>query len=703
LNLKGKKAFCFIALKHHGRFLFPVTRALAERGMEVIHPTATAESPFEITFIEEGMPYRHTLSYLDARVAGDIEAAYRRIRSTWKERILEGSILHGFTMCIQDKALRMHIENFYLLRRMFEVERPDLVLVLHEMNSWGKILGYLCHEFGVPYVSFQEGLYYGESGIYRFNTEYSTGCFLWGESTREVLLGAGGTDDKMFIVGNTHLPEAIAAHKRTALMQKTRKELGVGRDGRLVTLFMGGLGYGDKFRLPDSLVSWIKASPQLTLAVKWHPFNNKKDIETMSAPLGGIPNVHSLQQYDTYRLMAASDVCVVFGNSTTGLESLAFERPLVEVSLPRQEFSYARQGVAEPAATLDDVPTVVEKVLRGDVPADRRARVDAYLRHNLCSQDGQSVQRTLNNIFRLLEARNAQRSRPAAPNRPAAVSNHEAVFDCSIVIPVTKTDQAMDALVGIAKHTSANVSYECLLSASLNEEDMESLSAIAAGDIRVVASLEVGIARLCNRAARQARGKYLCILRPGVVPQPGWLEAMLEAMNGDDRIGVVGARIVYPNALLAHAGIAFDGNFTPTRLYKLLPGNFPGACKPRKMRALADCLLVRRDCWESIGGMDEALEAYLYDVDLCLQAGASGWEVFYQPQSVLASMSEADEKSDADRLWFYGKWTGHLWPDEERYWQEDGLTQEKLLQIYRQVISRETNISSGDAAAADLS
>jgi Glycosyl transferase family 2 len=698
LNLKGKKAFCFIALKHHGRFLFPVTRALAERGMEVIHPTATAESPFEITFIEEGMPYRHTLSYLDAAVAGEIESAYRRIRSIWKERILEGSILHGFTMCIQDKALRMHIENFYLLRRMFQVERPDLVLVLHEMNSWGKILGYLCHEFGVPYVSFQEGLYYGESGIYRFNTEYSTGCFIWGESTREVLLGAGGSGDKMFIVGNTHLPAAIAEHKRPDLIQKTRKELRVGREGRLVTLFMGGLGYGDKFRLPETILSWMKSSPQLTLAVKWHPFNNKKDIETMSAPLADIPNIHSLQQYDTYRLMAASDVCVVFGNSTTGLESLAFDRPLVEVNLPRQEFSYARQGVAEPAAILDDVPAAVEKVLHGEIPSERRARVDEYLRYNLCSQDGKSVDRALDAIFRLLSAREAQKSR--GPAKPTGKPSSQAAFDCSIIIPLTSTESAMQTLLGVASHTPSHITYECLLSASLAPDQMKSLSAVAAGDIRVIASSDSGIAQLCNAAAREARGRYLCILHPGIVPQPGWLEAMLESINENDGNGIVGARIVHPNALLAHAGVAFDGNFTPTRIYNMLPGDFPGACKPRGMRAVADCMLVRRDCWESIGGMDEALKVEFCDVDFCLQAGAAGWHIMYEPQSVLISLSEPQGKSDADRLWFYGKWMGNLWPDEERYWQEDGVTQEKLLELYRQIRGPETAIGAHDGVLA---
>jgi GT2 family glycosyltransferase len=689
--LKGKKALCFIALKHHGRYLFPVTRILEAQGMEIIYPTAPAESPFEITFIEEGLPYRHTYSYLNPEVARDTEAAYRQLRSVWKDKILEGSILHYFSICIQDKGLRMHIENFYLLRRMFEVERPDLVLVLHEMNSWGKILGYLCHEFGVPFVSLQEGLYYGDSGIYRFNTEYSTGCLVWGESTREVLLKAGGCDDKIFIVGNTHLPETIREHQKPEVIRKTKKELGVRKGGRMVTLFMGGLGYGETFELPDSLLAWVKATPDLTLAIKWHPFNNKKVLERISERFVDLPNVRSLQQYDTYNLLAASDVCVLFGNSTTGLETLAFDKPLVEVFLNGQAYCYSELGVAERALVLGDVPAVVEKIFRDGVPAERKARVEEFLRYNLCSRDGKSVDRTIDAITRVLSASEAQKSRAAAKTAAPSSADGAAQFDCSVIVSFTSIDPVLETLVGVADHTPSQISYECILSANLSPAETESLREIAQGDIRLVSSSSSGIASLCNAAAKKARGRYLCVLPAGVIPQSGWLEAMMKAMEEDDRVGIVGGRVVYSNGLIAHAGIAFDANFSALRLYRLLPGDFLGACKTRNMRAVADCLLIRRECWESAGGMDETIESYLFEVDFCLQARSHGWEVLYEPQSLFLSLNEDAERREADRLWFYGKWMGLLWPDEERYWQEDGVTQERLLELYSGIVGPESS------------
>ncbi len=657
--------------------------------MEIIYPTAPAESPFEITFIEEGLPYRHTFSYLNPEVARDTEAAYRQLRSVWKDKILDGSILHYFSLCIQDKGLRMHIENFYLLRRMFEVERPDLVLVLHEMNSWGKILGYMCHEFGVPYVSLQEGLYYGDTEFYHFNTEYSTGCLVWGESTRAVLLKAGGCDDKIFVVGNTHLPEAIREHQKPEVIRKTKKELGVRKGGRLVTLFMGGLGYGDAFELPDSLIAWAKATPDLTLAIKWHPFNNKTVLQRISERFVDLTNVRSLQQYDTYNLLAASDVCVLFGNSTTGLETLAFDKPLVEVFLNGQAYCYFEHGVAERAPVLGDVPAVVEKIFRDGVPAERKARVEEYLGYNLCSRDDKSVERTIDALTRVLSASGAQKSRAAVKTTAPSSADGASQFDCSVIVPFTSIDQVLETLMGIANNTPSQSSYECILSTNLSPAETESLREIAQGDIRLIHSPSLAVSSLCNAAVKQARGRYLCILPAGVIPQSGWLEAMTKALEQDNRVGIVGGRAVYSNGLIAHAGIAFDANFSALRLYRFLPGDFLGARKTRNMRAVADCLLIRRECWESAGGMDEAIESYLYDVDFCLQARSHGWEVVYEPQSLFLSLNEDAKRREADRLWFYGKWMGRLWPDEERYWQEDGVTQKRLLELYGGIVHSE--------------
>jgi len=681
MELKGKKAFCFLALKHHSRFLLPITRALETRGMEIIYLTAPAEMPFELTLQEEGLPYRHTQDYSNQEVGDKINLAYRNIRSVWKEKVLQSSVLNHFTLPIQDKILRMHVDNFYLFRRMFEVEKPDLVLALHELNSWGKMLGYLSHEFSVPMITLQEGLYYAPAAVYRFHTEYSSACLVWGEATREVLVRSGGSSDKIFVVGNTHLQSVVKKESDSGALTKTKEELAIGSGQKVVTLLMGGLGYDKGFTFPAQLLDWVRAHPELVLVCKWHPVTNKLAIERIGQDMSTVANVRMLQSFDTYRLLAASDVCIVFGNSTTGLEALAFAKPLIEVQLPGLEYSFARHGVADAVSSLAEIPEAVDEILMGLVSEDRQRRVNEYLRDNLYLLDEQVVDRCMSVVERLLSVREAKE-----PERIIAVADESEGFLCSIIIPQSSTNGVAETLLGVVENTAADLSYECLIGSSLAPEDRGELVNELVGDLQVLHSDKSGLSHLYNLAAAPAKGRYLCFLTPGWVPQKGWLEAFVQEMERDPRVGIVGGLALQGDGLVAHAGIAFDANLSPVSLYRLLPATFLGAHRRREMRGVMGCLFVRRQAFLAAGGFDETFQGHWSELDFCLQAGAKGWKILYTPESLFVSLSTA-KASDDDRLSFFGKWVGHLWPDQDSYWSEDRLDPEKLSDLYRRAVS----------------
>lgn len=724
MSLKGKKGFCFVALKHHSRFLLPITRALEAEGADLRYLTAPAEFPFELTLMDEGLPYCHPGSYLDAEVAEETEAAYRQVRGAWKEHVLGSSVLHHFTLPVQDKVLRMHVENFYLFRRVFAVERPDFVLALHELNSWGKMLGYLSHEYGVPFLTLQEGLYYAPAAIYRFHTEYSTACLVWGEATREVLTRSGGCANKIFVVGNTHLAEAIADATRPEAVHETQQELHLEPGKKVVTVLMGGLGYQEQFTFPAEFVTWAREVQDLTVICKWHPVTNKTVIEKIQAAFSGSPNVRLLQQYDTYRLLAVSDLCVVFGNSTTGLEALAFGKPLIEVQLAGLDYSFSAMGVAELVADLAAVPAVARQLLGNGLPPGREEKIKGYLSRNLSSTlDGGSVGRAVEVLNTMLSAQDDHRRRrqslttlSSAPSRPSPLENGRAngkgmplphlrngaaasakvtpnvieEYLCSIIIPLAESRGVEETIIGIATHTPPDLSYECILSSARPEETRRLCTAIG-GDVRLVPAAFRGIAHLCNAAAREAKGRYLCFLPPGTVPQPGWLDALLAEVQAEregnappqSRTGIVGGKVVQANGLLTHAGIAFDANCSPSFLYRLLPPTLPGANKVRIVQAVTGCLLVPRKVFLALGEMDEGYQHAYHDIDLCLQAELAGWRTKYTPHSVCLTLGRETEEDAADRLRFYSKWVGRLWPSENEYWQEDGLDNKTLQRLYQ--------------------
>lgn len=680
--LKEKKAFCFLALKHHSRFLLPITRILEEKGMRVLYLTAPAEMPFELTLQDEGLSYNHTLDYLNPDVADTINAAYRQVRVAWKEKFLESSILRHFTLPVQDKVLRMHVDNFYLFRRMFEVEKPDLVLALHELNSWGKTLGYLSHEFRVPLVTLQEGLYYAPAAHYRFHTEYSSACLVWGEATKKILTRSGGSGDKIFVVGNTHLYSAIKRESDCSALQRTRNELDIRKGKTVVTLLMGGLGYDKGFAFPDSLLDWVRQNPQIVLICKWHPVSNKLVIEEIASRVKAIPNIRMLQQFDTYRLLAVSDVCVVFGNSTTGLEALAFGKPLVEVQLSGLDYSFARYGVAEAVSSLADLPQAVNRVFDDKVADDRLRNVDEYLRQNLSRFNGKSVDRCVDVIEKMLIA-----NKPQEPARRVRLFDEGQLFRCSIIVSCCSSVGIAETFLGVAENTSDPLTYECVVPSSISEGKDEEFLSMLGGDVRLLRSKHGGIASLYNRAAAQSRGHYLCFVPPGWVPQNGWLEALVREMEIDPQVGVVGGMAVFPDGSVAHAGIAFDANLSPAPLYRRLPVDFPGANRARKMRAVAGCLLVRREAFLAAGGFDETYEGDWSELDFCLEIGRQGWKTIYTPESLFLSL-ETVQRSDheQDRLHFFAKWVGQLWPDQETFWAEDRLDPHGLSTLYKNLL-----------------
>ncbi len=149
-----------------------------------------------------------------------------------------------------------------------------------------------------------------------------------------------------------------------------------------------------------------------------------------------------------------------------------------------------------------------------------------------------------------------------------------------------------------------------------------------------------GFARAVNEGCRLSQGEWLLLLNPDVTLDPGFADAALALADrraiDQPHLGVVGFRLRDP-----------DGSAQPST------GPFPTLCStlsrlllPRRRRkydagpagarrhvdwATGCCLLIRRDCWEQLGGLDPDYFLYYEDVDFCRRARERGWCVAYEP------------------------------------------------------------------------
>jgi GT2 family glycosyltransferase len=177
-------------------------------------------------------------------------------------------------------------------------------------------------------------------------------------------------------------------------------------------------------------------------------------------------------------------------------------------------------------------------------------------------------------------------------------------------------------------------------------------------------------AALNNHAARNTDGTYLLFLNNDTrVVTPDWLEALVEQAQRPS-IGAAGAKLLYPDGTIQHAGVVTGIAGVAGHVHKYADGAAGGYFNilrtVNNYSALTGaCLMLRREVFERAGGFDEALGIAFNDVDLCLKIGAFGLYNVYLPHVVLvhAESSSRGYEDTADK--------------QARYAREAGIMQER--------------------------
>lgn len=173
-----------------------------------------------------------------------------------------------------------------------------------------------------------------------------------------------------------------------------------------------------------------------------------------------------------------------------------------------------------------------------------------------------------------------------------------------------------------------------------------------------------------NYAARRSDGAYLLFLNNDTrVLTPDWLEALAEQAQRPS-IGAAGAKLLYPDGTLQHAGIVTGIAGVAGHVHKYADGGTGGYFNivrtVNNYSALTGaCLMLRREAFERAGGFDEALGIAFNDVDLCLKLLALGLRNVYLPHVVLEH-AESRSRGYEDTA-----------EKQARYSREAGIMQER--------------------------
>ena len=186
---------------------------------------------------------------------------------------------------------------------------------------------------------------------------------------------------------------------------------------------------------------------------------------------------------------------------------------------------------------------------------------------------------------------------------------------------------------------------------------------------RVVTMAEnSGFGAATNAGASVARARLLLLLNSDVLPAaPGWLGKMQAFYDATPDIGALGAKLLYEDDSLQHAGLYFDlmregptaGTWANMHYYKGLHKDLPAANVARPVPAVtAACLMIDKELFERAGGLSDVyVQGDYEDSELCLRLHDEGKENWYLPAAELYHL-EGSSYSAAERsiTGSYNRW-----------------------------------------------
>ena len=210
-----------------------------------------------------------------------------------------------------------------------------------------------------------------------------------------------------------------------------------------------------------------------------------------------------------------------------------------------------------------------------------------------------------------------------------------------------------------------------------NDSHDESLSHLAASisDARVTVirnDQNLGFAAACNIGTRASTADTVLFLNPDSVLVKGSLGRLIEVLESNPSIGMVGGflcnpdgseqpggRRVFPTprrAFMRAFGLSYLGKWFPSLFSDFLLHKEPLPHVPTPVEAISGaCMLVKREAFEDVGLWDESYFLHCEDLDWCMRFHLNKWQVFFVPDARVIHAWGACSKSRP----FFVEWHKH--------------------------------------------
>lgn len=230
-----------------------------------------------------------------------------------------------------------------------------------------------------------------------------------------------------------------------------------------------------------------------------------------------------------------------------------------------------------------------------------------------------------------------------------------------IIISFNTCDLTLGAIASVMGQTGGNAEVIVVDNASI--DDSARRIAMQFPQVTLLAlPHNIGFARANNLAAEKARGRYLLLLNPDTLAQPGAIAALLDFAHRRPDARIWGGRTLSADGRLDPRSCArrpslwsvFAVSLGLARLFPSSPVCNPEAIPgwprddEREVDIVTGCfLMIGREDWQRLGGFDPAYFIYGEEVDLCLRAQALGARPAICPYATILHFAGASQPAGA--------------------------------------------------------
>lgn len=227
----------------------------------------------------------------------------------------------------------------------------------------------------------------------------------------------------------------------------------------------------------------------------------------------------------------------------------------------------------------------------------------------------------------------------------------------SAIIPNKDHTDDLDICLKSLYEKSSYKNFEVIIveNNSTEKETFEYYEALTKkhGNIKIVKwEGKFNYSAINNFGVNYAKGEYILLLNNDVeIINGSCLEEMLMFAQRKD-VGAVGAKLYYSDDTVQHAGVILGLGGTAGHAHKHFGRSHPGymarASIAQNLTACtAACLMMRRDVFDEVGGLDESFEVAFNDIDLCMKIREKGYLVVFTPYAELYHYESKSRGNDS--------------------------------------------------------